>query len=180
MTVLCAVRDGKTVALAADSQTSTGNLVMNLGEKIWRTTTGGADWLLAGTGKVRIAQVVRYQFSPPHGDETDLMRYLVTTFVPALRTVLAGANVEYKLNEVTSTDAAFIAARHGRIFSISHDYCVVEHSADRWASGSGMELALGAMHASSAKTPADIAHAGVAAAIEYDLHCAGPIQVETL
>lgn len=31
-----------------------------------------------------------------------------------------------------------------------------------------------------AKTPADIAIAGVAAAIEYDVHCARPIQVETL
>ena len=182
MTIICVAKDANGLALVADGQITGGGIVISdQMKKIWRVTQGGSDWLFAGTGSVRNIQVVQHQFTPPHGDETNLMRYMVGTFVPSLRTTLQEAGQEATFNGVARPDSVeMIVARGRSVFGVQANYCVIEITAPNWAAGSGSCEALGAMFATGKETAADIATVGVEAAIKFDAYCSGEIQVEIL
>lgn len=78
-------------------------------------------------------------------------------------------------------DSTFLVASPGGLFHVASDLSVTEFQR-YFAIGSGASLAMGAVHAlwDSELTAAEIATKAAAAAIDLDLYCGAPINVETV
>jgi hypothetical protein len=104
---------------------------------------------------LRMGQVLRYGFIPPHRARSlDLMEYMVTTFVRALRRTIGAAGLEAESNGLEGADRIFgpfmpgaiLVGMDGRLFRVAENYEIVERGA--WdAIGSGERHALAAFSA---------------------------------
>jgi hypothetical protein len=99
-------------------------------------------FVLGCAGSFRIAQILRYLFTPPPL-EGDLMRYMVASFVPALKECL-------KADEPKSEDllcgSRLLVGVQGRLFCIYMDFHVEETIDEYNAIGSADDVAYGALY----------------------------------
>ena len=106
--------------------------------------------LMGGTGSIRMSQLLRYDLKIPTAENADIMRWMVTGFVPAVRKCLKDGGCLQTIDGVESVDGSFLVAAYGRLFEVCCDFQVADAVGPYAAVGCGRELAMGAMAAMAA------------------------------
>lgn len=101
------------------------------------------EFVIGCAGSFRISQILRYVFVPPP-ISGDLMRYMVTAFVPALKECLKVD--EQKSEDLLCGSRALVGVR-GRLFCIYTDFHVEETLDEYNTIGSADDVAYGALYA---------------------------------
>ena len=145
MTCVVAVRghDGK-ICLAGDSSAVDENLIFKrVTPKVFLLGEFGIGYCHS----FRLGQIIQYFFKPPvipkEAQEKDIIQYMVTKFIPALKSVLE-AN-DYPTQDDEKTDWSIIVCIRGMIFTIESDFHVGHDYVPFSAIGAGTEYALGSM-----------------------------------
>lgn len=172
MTVIVGVVHKRRVYLGGDSAGTAGyQITIRKDGKVFET----GPYAMGFTTSYRMGQLLRYAFQPPHPEGGDLYRFMVTTFVDALRTCLKDGGWARKDADQES-GGTFLVGVHGRLFELASDYQVGEAADGYAAVGCGDDVALGALHAtidSPMKPRARLAIA-LAAAAHHSAGVAGP------
>jgi hypothetical protein len=138
------VEDGK-VYLGGDSAGVAGwALTVRADSKVF----ANGPYIMGFTSSFRMGQLLRYAFDPPTPPDSDLDRFMATTFIDAVRKCLQMGGFAKKDSEV-ETGGNFLVGVSGRLFEIHTDYQVGEAVDGFSAAGCGEEIALGSLHATS-------------------------------
>lgn len=152
------------------------NLQIRADEKVF--INGG--FLFGFTTSFRMGQVLRYAFRPPKRyPDQDLMAYMVTDFMDAVREALKKAGFASKDKEAEE-GGTFLVGHAGRLFSIYDDYQVGEVACGYAAVGCGDFLALGALHVNGGLPPEDRIRQALSAAEAHSAGVSGPFTVLSL
>lgn len=147
MTCIAGIRtdDGR-VYIGGDSA-GVGGLSLSVRADAKVFINGG--FLFGFTSSFRMGQVLRYAFTPPkrHPDK-DVMEFMVTEFVDAVRNAFKTAGVAHKSDEVESC-GTFLVGYAGRLFNVADDYQVGEAACGYDAVGCGEGIALGSLYATA-------------------------------
>jgi ATP-dependent protease HslVU (ClpYQ) peptidase subunit len=105
-------------------------------------------FVIGYAGSFRLGQVLEYDFQPPEigaEDRRDLMRYMVSKFVPRLREAVkdSGAAV---ISGTMEFAGAFLVGVYDRLFEVQDNFQIIEVSKRYNAIGAGATFAVGAMH----------------------------------
>ena len=142
MTAVAGVVHEGRVHLAADSAGISGwALTVRSDTKVFRN----GPYVMGFTDSFRMGQLLRYSLTLPE-PEGDLSRFMVTTFIDAVRECLKSGGYASKNNE-TESGGTFLVGIRGRLFEICSDYQVGEPADGVAAVGCGFELCLGALYA---------------------------------
>jgi ATP-dependent protease HslVU (ClpYQ) peptidase subunit len=111
------------------------------------------DFIMGFTTSFRMGQLLNHSFVPPqrHADQ-DVMRFMVTDFVNAVRECLKTGGYAERENEVES-GGTFLVGYKGRLFMIGGDYQVGEAIDGFDAVGCGSDIAKGSLYASAKLEP---------------------------
>lgn len=113
------------------------NVMIRLDRKLFRK----GEFVIGFAGSYRMGQVLQYQFSMPSlasGD--DLMAYMVTKFIPTVRSVLEKNGVE--------DEPSLLVGVRDRLFLIDSDSQVAEHACGYAAIGVGAPYGYASLHTS--------------------------------
>lgn len=144
MTCIAAlVHDGR-VYMGADSAGVSGwDLTVRADQKVFRN----GPFLMGFTTSFRMGQLLRYHFvPPPHPEGVTVDRYMVTTFIDAVRDCLKAGGYARK-KEDAEEGGTFLVGYRGRLFEVESDYQVGESVLSFNAVGCGAGYALGAFYA---------------------------------
>ncbi|TAL90918.1 MAG: hypothetical protein EPN62_00860 [Candidimonas sp.] len=174
MTCIVGVIEGSAIFMGGDSAGVNGLwLDVRRDEKVFINS----GFLFGFTSSFRMGQVLRYGFTPPKRyPDKDLMAYMVTDFVDAVRTSLKAAGFAHKENDVESA-GQFLIGHAGRLFMIDNDYQVAESRHPYQAVGCGAEIASGAMYASQGKSAVERINLALSAAERHSAGVRGPFTV---
>lgn len=180
MTTLVAVRKGPTVALASDSQMSSGPVVISVKEqKILRI--GGAYF--GFTGSCASVHAIEH-----YAETLDRKVHLETRtqLFEFFRDVHKALKDSYFLatsdnNEIEGSGAAMLAITQQGIFSVERNRSVHEYHSFI-AHGHGREYAFGAAHAAyeSKLSASGVARRAIHAASTFDVYTGGEVQVKSI
>ena len=143
------IHDGD-VFLGGDSAGVAGlSLTIRADEKVF---TNG-DFVMGFTSSFRMGQLLRYSLKPPvYHPDVDIINYMVTDFVNAVRECLKTGGYAQKDKEEEKA-GTFLVGFKGKLFKIASDYQVGIPSLPFDACGCGEEIALGAMFANATLSP---------------------------
>lgn len=170
------VEDGK-VYIGGDSAGVAGySLTIRKDKKVFQV----GNVLIGGTSSFRMLQLLQHAFELPEYDpETNLDKYMATTFVDALRQCFKDGGYASKSNEQES-GGTFLIGFHGRLFEIEADYQVGEPLDGYAAIGCGAEIAHGAMFATPDMQPKKRIELALQASERHNAGVRGPFHIETL
>jgi hypothetical protein len=136
--------------------------------------------LFGFTSSFRMGQLLRYALKVPlHDPDVDIDRYMVTTFVDAVRECLKTHGFAKKTNEVEE-GGTFLVGYRGQLFGIQDDYQVARQ-ADRFdAVGCGYEIARGALFATEHMSGRNRVQMALEAAERFSAGVRGPFHIECL
>ncbi len=186
MTTVVVVRQGGTVAIAADSLVTFGDTRLPHGyeanEKLFKV---GDSWIgMAGT--VAHFPVLRRALNALPPDELKLHSRdeVFDTFLklhPKLKENFFMNAKEEDADPYESMQFTAVIANPAGIFGV-YSYREVFEFDRFWGIGTGRAFALGAMHAACdrTKTARELAEIGVRAGCEFDKNSAGPVRVHTI
>jgi 20S proteasome alpha/beta subunit len=139
MTCIVALEDQGTIYMGADSAAIDGDMVsLRVTPKIFKI----GKFLIGYCNSFRYGQIIEHHFKPPAQQEKNVMKYMVTKFVPELRQTLETWGYEEK-------DSSIIIGYDGKIFYIEPDWHVGHDSTKYHAIGSGTQTALGSLYSTS-------------------------------
>lgn len=185
MSVICAVRKGDEIAMAADSLTLFGDddvatpenassrKMMQLGSSV----IGGAGW---GLYDDIFRDYLDQQQTPDLGSEVLIFRFFLDLW-KALHETYTFVNDQAASKDTPfgDLDSTFLIANANGLFKVSSDLCVTRFS-QYCAIGSGSHYAYGAMHTlydRPTETAISIARAGAETGIALNAHCGGAIDI---
>ncbi|RXF72078.1 hypothetical protein [Hansschlegelia zhihuaiae] len=144
MTCIVGLRHAGRVIIGGDrAGVDTGNYSLTVRED--RKVFVNGPFAMGFTTSFRMGQVLAYGFTPPaRRPETDVMRFMVTEFVDAVRAAFKAAGYALKEKE-QEAGGSFLVGYEGRLFHIADDYQVGESSHGFDACGSGAQVALGSL-----------------------------------
>ena len=105
-------------------------------------------YVIGYSGSFRLGQVLEYDFVPPEltrEDRRDLMRFMVSKFVPKLRSAISDGGVAV-VSGTMEFAGNFLIGVCDRLFEIQDNFQVIEVAGRYNAIGIGSMFALGAMH----------------------------------
>lgn len=179
MTVIASIIENGDIWMASDQQSSGHTKMIHESLKVFRN----GDFLIGVAGMVRISNLLRHSFEPPkrHPD-TDLTKFMVTDFVNAMRQCLhQGGQLETDKG-VESAWQQIVVGYQGSIFIVGAGFEVVTSNVPWMATGTGSEVALGSLWATSTLgwTPEQRLDNAVQAAIAMDVYCGGRPEIMCL
>lgn len=150
MTCIVAVADEGRVWVGGDSAGVSGwSLHVRADEKVF----SNGPFVMGFTSSFRMGQLLRYCLVPPEKDpESDLDRYMVTSFVDAVRKCLKDGGFARKKEE-SESGGTFIVGIGGSLFVVEDDYQISKQACGYAAVGSGDQIAAGALYASKHLEP---------------------------
>ena len=182
MTTLIAIQHDDWCLIAGDSQTT----FYNLGDDcspMGKIAQNG-KYLIAGAGTVRGMNIAQHNFNPPPPVKKNLDKFMISQFIPALRQAFVKSGYDMKDDgDIAQHDNNFIVAAFGTLYFIDEAYGLERSGNNLYVSGTGMQLALGAAYALGINEVDDweeaceIAYKAVKAAIKYDIHSGGRVQI---
>jgi ATP-dependent protease HslVU (ClpYQ) peptidase subunit len=118
---------------------------------------------------------------PEHHSDVAVEKWMVTSFVDAIRGCLKNGGYAERKDEVEK-GGFFLVAYRGRIFEIQSDYQVAEREEPYGAIGCGEDLALGALFASEhlADKPRKRVELALQAAAAFSAGVYPPFRIEEL
>ena len=152
MTCIVGLVHQQAVYLGADSAAlSDLDVTVRADPKLFRNS----QFLIGFTTSFRMGQLLRFAFTPPPL-QGDLLHYMATDFVDAVRTCLKAGGYARRENEVEEA-GRFLVGVLGCLFAVHSDYQVEEAANGSLAIGSGAAHALGALYAAQALHAAPMA-----------------------
>ena len=189
MTVITAVQKGDEIAIACDTQSTSGNhtlkYVAEFKANHSKLLTYG-DSIVGLSGTVAIKQIFEDLFDQlepdPFSSRQAIFRWILKQQSKLKSDYFLKTDAGNNKNQVAETNwlSALIANPHG-IFGIGAYREVIEYT-KFWAIGSGGSLALGAMDILYEQdlSASEIARLGALSATKFSPTCAEPIYVETI
>lgn len=170
------VHDGK-VYLGGDSAGVGGfDLMIRKDRKVFVI----GEFAIGCTTSFRMIQILQYNFNPPkRHPEKDVMAYMVTEFVEALRTAFKNGGFATKNNDA-EFGGVFLVGYQGRLFRIESDYQVGESACGYDACGCGDSYAKGVLFATPNDAPRDRIELALRAAETHSAGVRGPFFVESV
>ena len=153
MTCIAAVVADGRVWMGGDSAGVGGyDLVVRADRKVFRN----GPYVMGFTTSFRMGQLLQFGFEPPAPPESprDLLRFMATAFVDAVRERLKAGGWASKSNEQES-GGVFLVGVRGRLFEIGSDYQVGESLHGYAAVGCGDQIAHGALFTTEGRLPVD-------------------------
>ena len=147
MTCAVAIRFGGKIFIGTDTLVSNGHHADITDSPKAFLNKGVA---MAYAGNCRLGQILRYNFIPPEISNERFIRkvplaYMVECFIPVLRATLDDENYLSEFTDENSCDQILVVFDN-KIFTVFSDFSVHESTCRYAAIGSGMDLALGAIH----------------------------------
>jgi len=181
MTTLAAIQGDGWSVIGCDSRSSDDN-----GRPVNMVTNKIIDnngILIAGSGSGRGSNILQFGWKAPKpSTNQDLDIFVTQSFIPQMRKAFIDAGYDMKEDgDAAEHDSAFIISVKGVIYPIFEDYSWDRDSSNVYYSGSGGDVALGAMQAlgiEDAKGPEDaerIVRKAIEIASEWDIFTNGPI-----
>ena len=189
MTVITAVRKGNEIAIACDTQTTSGNYSLKYlaDYKVNhnKLLTYG-DNIIGLSGTVAIKQMFEdlFETSEPvdFASRKDIFHWILSQQSKLKSEYFLKTDAGNNKNQVAETNwlSGLIANPHG-IFGIGAYREIIEYS-KFWAIGSGGDFALGAMEILYEQdlSATEIAEAGARTATKFNPACAEPVYVRTI
>lgn len=165
MTTILGRQYKKGYVLAADALTTVDDTPFTHPDIVKIVLNG--EYHIAGAGNARYCDVAAYDFTPPTYDGTEIYKFMVTKFVPALREAHEKTGYTLKDDETFQ----FLIGVANRLFYICDDYTVLCNSNGLYGIGSGAPYGIGAMY-----TGVD-PETAVGIAAKFDINTGGKIQV---
>lgn len=174
MTCIAGVVDGGRVYVGGDSAGVSGWFSLaRSDEKVFKN----GPFIMGFTTSFRMGQLLRYALvAPERRPDEDVYRFMVTTFVDAVRACLKAGGWAARTNE-REDGGTFLVAYAGRLFAIDDDYQVEEVHHGYNAVGTGREIAMGALHATVGRPGRERVLAALAAAAEFNAAVRPPFVV---
>lgn len=146
MTCIVGFVEGNTVWMGGDSAGVGGlDLTVRADAKVFRN----GPMLFGFTSSFRMGQLLRYALEiPDHDPRMDVDKYMVTTFVDAVRECLKSHGWAEKEKE-QERGGHFLVGYKGRLFQVESDYQVGIALDGYDATGCGEQIARGALFATS-------------------------------
>lgn len=150
MTCIVGLKHAGKVLIGGDSAGVGGlDLSLRADQKVWAKD----DYVFGFTTSFRMGQLLRYSLRPPKRfPDADLMQFMVTDFVDAVRTCLKNGGFATKKEE-GEIGGTFLVGTGGRLFRIDSDYQVGEMLGDFDACGCGESYAKGALFSNASLDP---------------------------
>lgn len=183
MTTLIAFQHEDYCLIASDSQTTGYDLASDC-STMGKIAKNG-KYLVSAAGLVRGMNLIQHAFNPPTPPrKSNLDKFMVQQFIPALRKTFMQAGYDIKADGVVAThDNDFIVAVNGTLYFIDEAYSLERTKNKLYVTGTGMKLALGAAHALGIddcdewEEAVEILEQAVKTAIEYDINSGGQVQI---
>jgi ATP-dependent protease HslVU (ClpYQ) peptidase subunit len=166
MTTIVGVETKKGFILAADSQTTEGERAY-ISKEVPKIVEVG-EYVICGAGTSRYCDIVTYGWEPPTYDGTNLYKFMVSKFIPAMRKIHEETGYVLKDDD---DGAIFLVGLENKLFYICEDYSVLRTDTKMYAMGTGGNWALGALHAGATVEEA------MKIAIKLDINSGGKIQI---
>lgn len=180
MTCIVGFVQGDTVWLGGDSAGTNSWLDQMIYEspKVFRNDT----MLIGSCGNARQAQLLRYALKiPDHDPRMDIEKYMVKTFIEAVRECFGTGGVRRKEHDVETSLGHFIVGYRGRLFVVYEDFQVRIPRAPYAAVGCAHQIAHGALfasdHIADGRARVELA---LRAAEEFSAGVRGPFHIEAL
>lgn len=170
MTCIVGLVDKGDVYLGGDSAGVAGlSLSIRADEKVFIN----GPFVMGFTTSFRMGQLLRYKFNPAvQTVSQNDMQYMVTTFIDAVRSCFSDNGFGSK-----SDGGTFLVGYHGQLYTIAGDFQVGIPSENYDSVGSGSDLALGAMHATSKLDPKKRILSALQAASHFNAGVAAPFRI---
>lgn len=178
MTCIVGIAQDGRVWLGGDNAGFIGGTILQHGNgKVFRS----GEFVMGCAGNRRFAELARYAFKPPAIRVKDVERYMVTAFIDALRAALKGKGYLFSANGQESADKengdGMLVGVRGGVFLVGCDFTASRVADGLFAIGSGMDYALGAMHATPRLDPEKRLTLALEAAERYSDGVAGPFHI---
>lgn len=157
MTCIVGVAHGGRVVIGGDSAGVAGlDLVVRADRKVFRN----GPFIMGFTSSFRMGQLLAYKLDPPKRfPDADVMKFMVTDFIGAVRQCLKDGGFARRDNDVES-GGHFLVGYEGRLFHIGGDYQVGENVCGYDATGCGESFAIGSLAETEALDPLErVSHA---------------------
>jgi len=146
MTTLAAIQGDGWCVLGSESKATdsdSGTFIFMVEPKIFQN--GPA--LIAGSGSVRVLNVLQYSWTAPRLSGKSTENYLTKSFIPSLKKAIAEIGGEIKKDDdVAKFEGSLIVAIKGKLFSIAEDYSWERSARGIYATGSGGDYAMAILH----------------------------------
>jgi ATP-dependent protease HslVU (ClpYQ) peptidase subunit len=164
MTCIVALEDNGKIYMGADSAAVDGEAISLRKEpKIFKC----GEFLIGFSHSFRYGQIVEHCFKPPKVTEKNIVKYMVTEFVPELRITLA-------MNEFEEKESCMIIGHRGKIFYVESDWNVGYDETNYHSIGSGAPAAFGSLYSTKGQHPLDRVRVALEAAQEFTTSVRGP------
>lgn len=184
MTCIVALRHDDKVYVGGDSAAVSG---WDVSERADSKVFWNKEFLIGFAGSYRFGQIMQYHFSPPSDDGMASytlkhypMKYMCVYFIPALRACLKENGFLKSENEQEGTGNGYCIVAHGTgMFRIDSDFQVAVPADPFMAIGSGNDLALGALYATSRKRdPRKRLLLALEASAKFNIGVRGPFVID--
>lgn len=177
MTCIVGLVDKGKVYIGGDSAGVGGlSLQIRKDEKVFKN--GG--FVFGFTSSFRMGNLLRYKLSVPKvPNEGDMMRYMCTDFVDAVRSCLKDGGYA-KVDSGVENGGVFLVGGYGRLFCIHSDYQVSEVFSGYDACGCGEDIALGSLFSTKGKSPRERIKKALEAAAYHSAGVSAPFKVEVV
>ncbi len=173
MTCIAGIAVNGKVWMGADSAGIAGwELSIRSDPKVFQN----GPFLMGFTSSFRMGQLLRWSFVPPHHDEgVEDEKYMITTFVDAVRSCLKNGGCATKDKEAEA-GGTFLVGYRGRIYRIEDNYQVGVAADGFDACGVGESSARGSLHTSGRLIPRISAEQRVQWALEAAERCSAGVR----
>lgn len=138
------------------------------------------DFIMGFTTSFRMGQLLQYNLElSPRPESLDVFEYMVTSFVEAVRKCLKRGGFAEKKDEKEKA-GTFLVGYAGRLFCIESDYQVEETVLPYAATGSGADIALGALFANGHLKPIERIKQALEAAEQFNAGVRRPFVIKQL
>lgn len=177
MTCIVGFVEGNTVWMGGDSAGVGGyDMTIRADQKVFRN----GPMLFGFTSSFRMGQLLRYALTvPDRHPNTDIDKYMVTTFIDAVRECLKGHGWAEKEKE-QERGGYFLVGYEGRLFCIQDDYQVAASADDFDSVGCGSQIARGALFSNGHLKGGDRIANALSAAERFSAGVRGPFHVESM
>ena len=177
MTCIIGVVQKDKVFMGADSAGVSGlDIVVRKDSKIHKN----GPFLIGFTSSFRMGQLLGYSLNvPTRHPDTDVMRFMVTEFVEAVRDCLSDGGYT-KVHSSREEGGNFLVGYEGRLFQIESDFQVCETVVGYDACGCGAPYALGALRNSAGLSPMKRIEQAIETAAEFSAGVEPPFIFEEI
>jgi len=176
MTCIIAVGDGKNVAMAGERGNSDSSMILSSSTP---KIIDVGHYLYGFAGITGPSQLIAYRFTfPPIPRNADMTAFMLTEFMPALRSFCHGHEI---VPDKEDDSATILIGTRGKVYEIdTYDFQCVEYIYS--AIGSGREYALGSIYTqlhSGVQDLSSLVSSAIESAIQFSPTCQGPVDILT-